>query len=60
MNRWIKKCKFCDIYTLKELCPKCKRKTTDINPPNVGLEDPYQKYRIKRRLKELNLNCEIK
>jgi len=60
MRRWIKKCKICNIYTMKDICPKCGNKTSEVNPPNVGIEDPYQKYRIKVKIKELNISCEIK
>ncbi len=49
--RFIRKCKKCCIYTMKEICPCCNNKTSEINPPNIGLEDPYQKYRIKAKLK---------
>ncbi len=38
---------------MKQYCPLCNQKTSEINPPNVGLEDPYQKYRIKAKLKVL-------
>jgi len=52
MIRYIKKCKKCKIYTLKETCPCCGGKTQEINPPNIGLEDPYQLYRVIKKLEE--------
>lgn len=25
----LKRCKFCNLYTMKDLCPKCKKETSD-------------------------------
>ncbi|MEO2154224.1 MAG: nucleolar RNA-binding Nop10p family protein [Nanoarchaeota archaeon] len=52
MHKWIRKCKKCNVYTLKEVCPCCNNKTQEVNPPNVGLEDPYQYYRVIKKLEE--------
>ncbi|MDD5331346.1 MAG: RNA-protein complex protein Nop10 [Candidatus Nanoarchaeia archaeon] len=38
-------CKKCDIYTLKENCPKCKQKTMSNKPAKFSIEDKYGKYR---------------
>ncbi|MCK4634921.1 MAG: RNA-protein complex protein Nop10 [Candidatus Aenigmarchaeota archaeon] len=41
----IKKCFFCDIYTFKEKCPRCRKKTRTPHPPKFSPEDKYGKYR---------------
>jgi len=48
----IKKCFSCEIYTLKEKCPKCGKKTRTPHPPKFSPEDKYGKYR--RKAKEKN------
>jgi len=44
-------CKNCDMYTLKDKCSKCGKKTISKNPPRFSPEDHYGKYR--RKLKKL-------
>jgi H/ACA ribonucleoprotein complex subunit 3 len=41
----IKKCCSCNIYTMKESCPKCGSKTANPHPPSFSPEDKYGKYR---------------
>jgi H/ACA ribonucleoprotein complex subunit 3 len=41
----MKKCKECNIYTLKEICPKCGKQTSDPSPPKFSPVDKYGKYR---------------
>ncbi|MEM2878400.1 MAG: RNA-protein complex protein Nop10 [Candidatus Hadarchaeales archaeon] len=41
----MKKCKPCGIYTLKEVCPRCGKKTVSPHPPRFSPLDPYGKYR---------------
>ncbi|HID42343.1 MAG TPA: RNA-protein complex protein Nop10 [Archaeoglobaceae archaeon] len=41
----MRKCKFCRIYTLKDVCPECGRNTFMPLPPRFSPEDPYGKYR---------------
>ncbi|MEM2192127.1 MAG: RNA-protein complex protein Nop10 [Candidatus Hadarchaeales archaeon] len=45
----MRKCKSCNIYTFKELCPSCKSPTGQPHPPRFSPQDPYGKYR--RRMK---------
>lgn len=39
------KCNSCKLYTMKEACPECKKKTSPIKPPKYSPEDKYAKYR---------------
>jgi len=41
----MKKCIKCNVYTLKDKCPKCGKKTTSPRPPKFSPEDKYGKYR---------------
>lgn len=43
----MKKCPNCKTYTLKDLCPKCKIKTSSAHPLKFSLEKEkkYGKYR---------------
>ncbi|HID27987.1 MAG: RNA-protein complex protein Nop10 [Methanosarcinales archaeon] len=45
MKSKILKCIKCNIYTLKDICPKCKSETKNSRPAKFSLEDPYGKYR---------------
>lgn len=45
-------CNSCKDYTLKELCPKCKQKTSMPKPPKYSPEDKYAKYRRVTTLEE--------
>ncbi len=54
MVRQIKYCPYCRIYTLKDNCPLCGRKTIVRKPPKFGPEDPYGEYRRKMK-KELGI-----
>ena len=40
--RW---CPACEIYTLKEECPKCGGRTATKAPPRYSPQDRYGKYR---------------
>jgi H/ACA ribonucleoprotein complex subunit 3 len=44
-------CKNCKVYTLDNICIKCKEKTISKNPPRFSPQDHYGKYR--RKLKKL-------
>jgi H/ACA ribonucleoprotein complex subunit 3 len=44
-------CKKCKIYTLDNVCGKCKGNTISKNPPKFSPQDHYGKYR--RELKKL-------
>jgi len=49
----MKKCKKCNSYTFKEVCPKCGSKTTSPHPPKYSPVDKYGEY---RRLAKRSLN----
>lgn len=38
----LKKCLYCNIYTLKENCPKCKRKTKEAHYKFVKIKNSEQ------------------
>ncbi len=42
-------CKGCQIYTLKQNCPKCGKKTQTIKPAKFSPEDRFGKYRRKAK-----------
>ena len=46
MKHKIRKCKTCDKYLLKEICPSCNLETNDPHPPKFSLEDKYIRYRV--------------
>ncbi|NOZ76659.1 MAG: RNA-protein complex protein Nop10 [Euryarchaeota archaeon] len=46
----LKRCKACNIYTLKEQCPSCGRPTSNPRPARFSPEDPYGAYRRKLKL----------
>jgi len=41
----IRKCFSCNIYSFKEICPKCGEKTTNPSPPPFSPEDKYGYWR---------------
>ncbi len=43
----MRKCNSCKLYTFKEVCPKCGKKTIDPSPPSYSPKDKYGKYRRK-------------
>lgn len=51
MKSLIKKCKNCNIYTIRNICMNCGGQTVDAIPPRYSPEDRYGKYR--RRLKKV-------
>ncbi len=51
MRTAIRKCKSCDIYTLKEECSACGQPTVMAIPPRYSPEDKYGDYR--RKLKKM-------
>ncbi|MCK4551128.1 MAG: nucleolar RNA-binding Nop10p family protein [Candidatus Aenigmarchaeota archaeon] len=44
-------CEKCNIYTMGENCPKCRKKTILKKPPKYSPEDKYGEYR--RKMKKL-------
>jgi len=53
MKMKMRKCKSCNIYTIKNTCPVCDGNLNVIYPPKYSIEDKYGKYR--RKLKEESL-----
>jgi len=53
MIKEILRCIKCNIYTLKENCPKCKEKTITVKPAKFSPED---KYGAQRRLYKKTIN----
>ncbi|MCK5291722.1 MAG: RNA-protein complex protein Nop10 [Thermoplasmata archaeon] len=51
MRTAIRRCKGCDVFTLKEHCSKCGSQTVMALPPRYSPEDKYGDYR--RKLKKL-------
>lgn len=45
----IMKCSSCQVYTLKEKCPKCKGVTIMPKPAKYSPEDKYASYRRKAK-----------
>jgi H/ACA ribonucleoprotein complex subunit 3 len=45
MRSKIKKCRSCDLYTLKENCPICGAPTHQTKPARFSPEDRYGRYR---------------
>ena len=45
MRSKIKKCRTCDLYTLKDNCPICGAATSLTKPARFSPEDRYGKYR---------------
>ncbi|HOO52883.1 MAG TPA: RNA-protein complex protein Nop10 [Methanothrix sp.] len=45
MRSKIKKCRICDLYTLKENCPICGAATSQTKPARFSPEDRYGRYR---------------
>lgn len=51
MKFQLRKCPQCKIYTLKEECPKCAKKTTTAHPAKFSPDDKYARYRIMDKFK---------
>lgn len=47
MKTLIKKCPKCGSYTARDLCPKCRARTSSSAPPRYGPEDRYGGMRRK-------------
>ncbi|MEM2900795.1 MAG: RNA-protein complex protein Nop10 [Thermoplasmata archaeon] len=57
MKSYIRKCKKCKNYTLKNTCPKCGTETSVSIPARFSPEDHYGEYRRRlRRLEESKMN----
>ncbi|MEM0366934.1 MAG: RNA-protein complex protein Nop10 [Candidatus Nitrosocaldus sp.] len=51
MRHLLRKCFNCDLYTLKQECPRCHGITHDPHPPKFSPDDRYARYRIADRYK---------
>ncbi|MGP6219814.1 nucleolar RNA-binding Nop10p family protein [Caldiplasma sukawensis] len=47
MKSYIKFCRSCKKYTMKDICPVCKNETTRPDPQRFSENDKFQKYRIQ-------------
>ena len=47
MKTLIRKCNYCSIYTMDEICPKCGNKTVMAMPMKYSPADKFQKYRLR-------------
>ncbi|MCI5866782.1 MAG: RNA-protein complex protein Nop10 [Methanosphaera sp.] len=45
MKFQMRRCKVCNEYTLKDVCPRCDEKTGVIFPARYSPQDKYGKYR---------------
>jgi len=45
MKKLLMRCQACQLYTLKESCPKCGEMTKSPHPPRYSPENRYGKYR---------------
>jgi H/ACA ribonucleoprotein complex subunit 3 len=50
MRTLIRKCKECDIYTLRGECPKCGSQTDMALPARFSPEDRYGRFRRQLKL----------
>ncbi|MEM4772713.1 MAG: nucleolar RNA-binding Nop10p family protein [Nanoarchaeales archaeon] len=48
-NKEIRKCRYCKMYTFKEICLRCKNKTFRVIPPKFSPEDKWGDYRRKNK-----------
>ena len=49
MRFQLRRCKNCKLYTLKEVCPKCKSETESAHPAKFSPDDKYMRYRLADR-----------
>ncbi len=53
MKHLLRKCFNCNLYTLKQECPRCHGATHDPHPPKFSPDDRYARYRIVDRYKTI-------
>ncbi|SMD30709.1 RNA-protein complex protein Nop10 [Picrophilus oshimae] len=46
MKSLIRRCPSCNIYTLKEYCPRCSARTCMAIPVRFSPADKFQRYRL--------------
>ena len=49
MKFQLRKCNFCNKFTLKEKCIQCHNETTSAHPAKYSPDDKYLRYRIKHK-----------
>jgi len=47
MRKLLRKCRYCNTYTISEQCPKCGKKTFTAHPPKFSPDDKYLELRMK-------------
>ncbi len=52
MRHLLRRCLTCNIYTMKDRCPRCNSSTHNPHPPRFSLDDRYIRYRISERYKK--------
>ncbi|NWG09233.1 MAG: RNA-protein complex protein Nop10 [Nitrososphaerales archaeon] len=52
MEKLLRKCPVCSIYTLKKQCPKCGNETASPHPAKFSPDDRYARYRVRERYLE--------
>ncbi|NHV97197.1 MAG: ribosome biogenesis protein [Thaumarchaeota archaeon] len=51
MEKLLRRCDRCQIYTLSKICRRCGSETVYPHPPKFSLEDKYATYRLVERYK---------
>ena len=46
MKSQIRKCLVCNLYSLKNICSKCKNQTISAHPAKFSPDDKYLRYRL--------------
>jgi H/ACA ribonucleoprotein complex subunit 3 len=54
LEKLLRKCPNCSIYTLKKQCPKCDSETISPHPAKFSPDDKYVRYRVRDRYLEKN------
>ena len=49
MRFQLRKCKKCNMYTMKETCSVCKEKTFSVHPAKFSPDDKYLRFRIAEK-----------
>ena len=51
MKFLLRKCIYCNKYTMKISCLQCNQKTAFMHPAKFSLQDKYLKQRIRNKIK---------
>jgi len=52
LEKLLRKCPNCSIYTLKKQCHKCGNETISPHPAKFSPDDKYARYRVRDRYSE--------